>query len=211
MSAAIRRRRGATFADPLDAIGARFATRREIAGHDPLQPRRARGFVGPWAGRGRRPQRGPALIFAARSPLPSRQEWRRPAPRETARRSDRGLSAAAPVAGVRGVSHVRLWRFVVPADREARFIAAYGPQGDWARLFREAARLLAGRAVARRGRQLPDRGPLAEQRRLRSLPGQVWARATMRSTPSSKGWRARKSSSARSTRPSRGRALPSGK
>ncbi len=36
------------------------------------------------------------------------------------------------------MSHLRLWRFVVPPAREARFIAAYGPQGDWARLFREA-------------------------------------------------------------------------
>jgi heme-degrading monooxygenase HmoA len=36
------------------------------------------------------------------------------------------------------MSHVRLWRFVVPPEREARFIAAYGPDGDWARLFGEA-------------------------------------------------------------------------
>ena len=36
------------------------------------------------------------------------------------------------------MSHVRLWRFVVPAGNEERFIAAYGPEGDWARLFAEA-------------------------------------------------------------------------
>lgn len=36
------------------------------------------------------------------------------------------------------MTHVRLWRFVVSVDKEARFIAAYGPQGDWARLFGEA-------------------------------------------------------------------------
>lgn len=33
---------------------------------------------------------------------------------------------------------MRLWRFVVPPGSEARFVAAYGPQGDWAQLFREA-------------------------------------------------------------------------
>ena len=36
------------------------------------------------------------------------------------------------------MTHVRLWRFVVPPAREARFIAAYGSQGDWAQLFRQA-------------------------------------------------------------------------
>ena len=36
------------------------------------------------------------------------------------------------------MSHIRLWRFVVPAAREARFIAAYGSQGEWSQLFREA-------------------------------------------------------------------------
>ena len=36
------------------------------------------------------------------------------------------------------MSHLRLWRFVVPEENEARFVAAYGPDGDWARLFREA-------------------------------------------------------------------------
>ena len=33
------------------------------------------------------------------------------------------------------MTHVRLWRFDVPADTEQRFIAAYRPDGDWARLF----------------------------------------------------------------------------
>jgi heme-degrading monooxygenase HmoA len=36
------------------------------------------------------------------------------------------------------MTHVRLWRFVVPPAQESRFITAYGPQGDWARLFAEA-------------------------------------------------------------------------
>jgi heme-degrading monooxygenase HmoA len=36
------------------------------------------------------------------------------------------------------MSHVRLWRFVVPPAKEAQFIATYGPDGDWAQLFREA-------------------------------------------------------------------------
>ena len=36
------------------------------------------------------------------------------------------------------MSHVRLWRFVVAAENELRFTAAYGPDGDWARLFAEA-------------------------------------------------------------------------
>jgi heme-degrading monooxygenase HmoA len=36
------------------------------------------------------------------------------------------------------VSHVRLWRFVVPAENEPKFVAAYGPEGEWARLFAEA-------------------------------------------------------------------------
>ena len=36
------------------------------------------------------------------------------------------------------MSHVRLWRFVVPRQNEARFVAAYGQDGDWARLFAEA-------------------------------------------------------------------------
>ena len=36
------------------------------------------------------------------------------------------------------MSHIRLWRFVVPPENEAGFIAAYGSDGDWARLFAEA-------------------------------------------------------------------------
>ena len=32
-----------------------------------------------------------------------------------------------------------VWEFVVPAASRARFEAAYGPDGDWARLFRHAA------------------------------------------------------------------------
>ena len=36
------------------------------------------------------------------------------------------------------MSHVRLWRFVVVPEDEPRFVTAYGPEGDWARLFGEA-------------------------------------------------------------------------
>lgn len=32
-----------------------------------------------------------------------------------------------------------VWEFVVPAANRARFEDAYGPDGDWARLFRHAA------------------------------------------------------------------------
>jgi heme-degrading monooxygenase HmoA len=34
--------------------------------------------------------------------------------------------------------HIVLWEFVVPSARLDRFIAVYGPAGDWARLFRRA-------------------------------------------------------------------------
>ena len=33
------------------------------------------------------------------------------------------------------MSHVRLWQFEVAAEQEAGFVIAYGPSGDWARLF----------------------------------------------------------------------------
>jgi heme-degrading monooxygenase HmoA len=33
------------------------------------------------------------------------------------------------------MTHVRLWRFEVPADQEERFMAAYRSDGDWAKLF----------------------------------------------------------------------------
>lgn len=36
------------------------------------------------------------------------------------------------------MSHLRRWRFVVPSENEARFVAAYGSDGDWSRLFGEA-------------------------------------------------------------------------
>jgi heme-degrading monooxygenase HmoA len=36
------------------------------------------------------------------------------------------------------MSHVRLWQFEVAAEQEARFVIAYGPNGDWARLFATA-------------------------------------------------------------------------
>ena len=36
------------------------------------------------------------------------------------------------------MTHLRLWRFDVPAESEARFVAAYKSDGDWARLFATA-------------------------------------------------------------------------
>ena len=36
------------------------------------------------------------------------------------------------------MTHLRLWRFAVPAETEARFVAAYGSDGEWARLFAAA-------------------------------------------------------------------------
>ena len=36
------------------------------------------------------------------------------------------------------MTHLRLWRFVVPAGTEERFVLAYRADGDWARLFATA-------------------------------------------------------------------------
>ena len=36
------------------------------------------------------------------------------------------------------VTHLRLWKFDVPAETEERFVAAYKSDGDWARLFESA-------------------------------------------------------------------------
>lgn len=36
------------------------------------------------------------------------------------------------------MTHLRLWQFEVPAEREAKFVAAYKSDGDWARLFETA-------------------------------------------------------------------------
>jgi heme-degrading monooxygenase HmoA len=36
------------------------------------------------------------------------------------------------------MTHLRLWKFEVPAESEERFVAAYGPNGDWVRLFASA-------------------------------------------------------------------------
>lgn len=33
------------------------------------------------------------------------------------------------------MTHLRLWKFEVPPEAEARFVAAYKSDGDWARLF----------------------------------------------------------------------------
>ena len=35
--------------------------------------------------------------------------------------------------------HVILWEFVVHPDKVREFVSAYGPDGDWAQLFRLAA------------------------------------------------------------------------
>lgn len=37
------------------------------------------------------------------------------------------------------MTYVRLWRFVTSDDRREAFLAAYGPEGDWAELFRRAS------------------------------------------------------------------------
>lgn len=36
------------------------------------------------------------------------------------------------------MTHIRLWRFEVAAKQEAPFVAAYGPSGEWAKLFATA-------------------------------------------------------------------------
>jgi heme-degrading monooxygenase HmoA len=36
------------------------------------------------------------------------------------------------------MTHLRLWRFEVPTDTEALFVAAYKSDGEWARLFATA-------------------------------------------------------------------------
>lgn len=36
------------------------------------------------------------------------------------------------------MTHLRLWTFEVPADKEERFVEAYRHDGEWARLFAAA-------------------------------------------------------------------------
>lgn len=36
------------------------------------------------------------------------------------------------------MTHLRLWKFTVPADGEGRFVSAYRSDGDWAQLFASA-------------------------------------------------------------------------
>jgi heme-degrading monooxygenase HmoA len=36
------------------------------------------------------------------------------------------------------MSYTRIWRFQATAGREQEFAAAYGPEGDWARLFQRS-------------------------------------------------------------------------
>ena len=38
--------------------------------------------------------------------------------------------------------YVCVWEFRVAPAREEEFVAAYGPSGDWARLFRQASRYI---------------------------------------------------------------------
>ena len=37
------------------------------------------------------------------------------------------------------MTHLRLWQFEVPPDREDRFVAAYDSDGEWSRLFAASA------------------------------------------------------------------------
>jgi hypothetical protein len=47
---------------------------------------------------------------------------------------------ALPVA--RESAYIVVWEFQVKAEFEAEFIAAYGPDGEWARLFRRSPEFL---------------------------------------------------------------------
>ena len=39
-------------------------------------------------------------------------------------------------------TYIVVWEFQVKAECEAEFVAAYGPDGDWARLFRRSPEFL---------------------------------------------------------------------
>src|SRR5262245_52732503 len=60
---------------------------------------------------------------------------------EAARRAMAARPAAAPptAASTTSAAYVIVWEFEVRSGREAEFEAAYGPEGDWARLFRQGA------------------------------------------------------------------------
>ena len=81
----------------------------------------------------------------------------------------------------------RLWRFEVVAEREARFVAAYAGRRLGAAV-RDRPRLHPHRAVARRGRHLPDRRSLGNRsqafERFQAEPGEALSRG---STPSLEG------------------------
>ena len=47
---------------------------------------------------------------------------------------------ALPVA--RESTYIVVWEFQVKAECEAEFVAAYGPDGEWARLFRRSPEFL---------------------------------------------------------------------
>ncbi len=36
------------------------------------------------------------------------------------------------------MTHLRLWKFEVPEEQEAKFVSAYKSGGDWAQLFGSA-------------------------------------------------------------------------
>jgi 8-oxo-dGTP pyrophosphatase MutT (NUDIX family) len=86
----------------------------------------------------------PPLVVAARLAAGGTQEAMAP-PREAASATDADVPGGAGEAGgdatsagaaATGEGHVIVWEFRVRAGREAEFESAYGPDGDWARLFR---------------------------------------------------------------------------
>ena len=85
----------------------------------------------------------------------------------------RALEPAAARARLRarGMSHVARFAYEVAPERRAEFEAVYGPDGEWAELFRTGAGYL-GTTLERTGEgDVPRRRPLALARRLRALPG----------------------------------------
>ena len=49
------------------------------------------------------------------------------------------------------MTYIRVWRFRPLRNAEAAFESAYGPEGDWARLFRTAPGFLGTKTVLRGG------------------------------------------------------------
>jgi 8-oxo-dGTP pyrophosphatase MutT (NUDIX family) len=86
----------------------------------------------------------PPLVVAARLAAGGGPDAEAPA-REAVCATDAGVPGGAGEAGgdatsaaapATGVGHVIVWEFRVRAGREAEFESAYGPDGEWARLFR---------------------------------------------------------------------------